>query len=170
VYKYKKVDLEEYRTRGEPIHHKFSNNAVARKGPKKPELDKDGKPKPESTKFDDTLDADGLPYVGTRAPLGTPLYAYNDDISNKTKVVKQKDKEECVVEEVRALSNGPGPLQKLGMKVRYNRNPILGDKFSSRHGQKGVLSQLWPQQDMPFSESGRQLLKLLLLTVTTVTH
>jgi DNA-directed RNA polymerase I subunit RPA2 len=165
VYKYKKVDLEEHRTRGEPIHHKFANNAVARKGPKKPELDKDGTPKPESTKFDDTLDADGLPYVGTRAPLGTPLYAYNDDISNKTKVVKQKDKEECVVEEVRALSNGPGPLQKLGLKVRYNRNPILGDKFSSRHGQKGVLSQLWPQQDMPFSESGKPL--MLLYNFTT---
>jgi DNA-directed RNA polymerase I subunit RPA2 len=40
------------------------------------------------------------------------------------------------------------------MKCRFNRNPIIGDKFSSRHGQKGVLSVLWPQIDMPFSENG----------------
>ena len=40
------------------------------------------------------------------------------------------------------------------MKYRYTRNPVIGDKFSSRHGQKGVLSVLWPQIDMPFSEQG----------------
>jgi len=45
-------------------------------------------------------------------------------------------------------------LQQVSIRLRFNRNPVIGDKFSSRHGQKGVLSQLWPEINMPFSESG----------------
>lgn len=41
-------------------------------------------------------------------------------------------------------------LQRANILMRLNRNPVIGDKFSSRHGQKGVLSQLWPDVNMPF--------------------
>lgn len=34
------------------------------------------------------------------------------------------------------------------------RNPSVGDKFASRAGQKGILSQKWPAEDLPFSETG----------------
>ncbi|KAF8638614.1 hypothetical protein AX17_002155 [Amanita inopinata Kibby_2008] len=104
------------------------------------------------------LDMDGLPFVGTRLRSGDPLAGYVDDTVGRTRFIKYKGDEMAYVDEVRLLGSdaGDSELQKIHITLRVTRSPVIGDKFSSRHGQKGVCSQKWPAIDMPFSESGMQ--------------
>jgi DNA-directed RNA polymerase I subunit RPA2 len=78
-----------------------------------------------------------------------------DPATGKSKTGMVKSAEDIQVDQVRLMGDGPGkPMQRVGIKLRYDRRPVVGDKFSSRHGQKGTLSTLWPAHNMPFSETG----------------
>jgi DNA-directed RNA polymerase I subunit RPA2 len=102
------------------------------------------------------LDVDGMPHVGDRLQGGDPICSIVDPVQNRDKVTRHKDKEIAYVQAVRGIGSdgGSSAENKFAVTLRIPRPPVLGDKFSSRHGQKGVLSILWPHEDMPFSESG----------------
>ena len=57
------------------------------------------------------------------------------------------------IEKVMVSSNADD-FYLIKLLLRQTRRPELGDKFSSRHGQKGVTGLIVQQEDMPFNDSG----------------
>ncbi|XP_075644883.1 DNA-directed RNA polymerase I subunit 2 [Castanea sativa] len=98
-----------------------------------------------------TIDSDGLPYVGQTIQQNQPYYCTYDEVTSTTRPYNRKGSEPVVVDYVALDGKNKEHPRKANIRFRHPRNPVIGDKFSSRHGQKGVCSQLWPDIDMPFS-------------------
>ena len=80
--------------------------------------------------------------------------------NDPTKVIKYTDEsrifrtnEETYIDQNLIDRNGDG-YNFCKVRVRTLRQPIIGDKFSSRHGQKGTIGNIIPEVNMPFTKDG----------------
>lgn len=108
--------------------------------------------KPELAKF---LDSDGFPNPGQPLQPNDPICSYYDADETAFSVQKHHGKEPVVVDNVKLLGDfNIYGVKKASITTRIARNPTVGDKFASRAGQKGICSQKYPAEDLPFTESG----------------
>jgi DNA-directed RNA polymerase II subunit RPB2 len=87
----------------------------------------------------------------------TPIKENRND---HTKVIKYEDGskqyrtvEETYIDKNYIDRNGDG-YSFAKVRLRSLRKPVIGDKFSSRHGQKGTVGNIIPEVDMPFTADG----------------
>ena len=73
--------------------------------------------------------------------------------SKKDRSTLYKSKESARIDKVTTTFTKDG-TELANVRTRSQRIPAIGDKISSRHGQKGVISMILPQEDMPFTSEG----------------
>lgn len=113
-------------------------------------LPEDGIPHPE-TKIgsDDVL-------IGRISPLrflGTMDQFITGTENIRETSIRLRHGDEGIVDRV-FLTETLNGTKLVKVVVRNLKPPEIGDKFASRHGQKGVIAILVPQEDMPFTEEG----------------
>ncbi|KAI3793439.1 hypothetical protein L1987_36058 [Smallanthus sonchifolius] len=100
----------------------------------------------------DKLDEDGFPYVGARLQSGDIVIGKHAEAGSDYSM-KLKQGEKGSVQKVVLSANDDGK-NFATVSLRQVRSPSLGDKFSSMHGQKGVLGFLESQENFPFTIQG----------------
>ncbi|CAM9907569.1 unnamed protein product, partial [Chrysoparadoxa australica] len=92
-------------------------------------------------------------YLPLQPELEEKLSEYFADIRNRINRVRTKANDEIAM-----LHRGdelpPGVIKKVTVYVAIKRKLQPGDKMAGRHGNKGVISNVLPQEDMPYLADG----------------
>jgi len=98
--------------------------------------------------------------VENRDVIIAKIVPIKENRNDPTKTIKFEDQsktfrttEETYVDKNFTGRNGDG-YNFAKVRVRILRKPVMGDKISSRHGQKGTLGNIIPEEDMPFTKDG----------------
>ncbi len=87
--------------------------------------------------------------IGKKTPLvnKTKSYSYRDSS------ISPRSNENGFIDDNFICFNNDG-FRFCSTKIRKTKIPQIGDKFSSRHGQKGTVGMVYRQEDMPRTKDG----------------
>jgi DNA-directed RNA polymerase II subunit RPB2 len=98
--------------------------------------------------------------VSNRDIIISKIMPIKENRNDNTKIIKYEDKskmyrtdEETYIDKNYIDKNGDG-YSFAKVRVRTNRKPVIGDKFSSRSAQKGTVGNIIPEENMPFTADG----------------
>jgi DNA-directed RNA polymerase II subunit RPB2 len=77
----------------------------------------------------------------------------NNSYNYKDNSIGLKKNENGYIDGIQSNTNGDG-YRICKIRIRSHRFPEIGDKFSSRHGQKGTIGSTYAAKDMPFTKDG----------------
>jgi DNA-directed RNA polymerase II subunit RPB2 len=101
------------------------------------------------------LDENGLIKEGTPLDDKKILIGYatfgTDEVVDKS--IKTKKGQLGVVDKS-FITDGQEGMRIAKVRIREERIPAVGDKYSSRCGQKGTIGMIIPEEDMPFTAEG----------------
>jgi len=100
------------------------------------------------------LDADGIASPGTRFKMDDiVVWKTNNTDKRRDVSMRIKNMTSGIIDKVLVTRNDDNYVT-VKMRARQERVPEVGDKFASRHGQKGIMGITYRQEDMPFTSEG----------------